>query len=129
MWNLDETSQYFKLLSVRIPHAFTWGDKDREKRETIRRAVAPSIPSVRPNARWWAFRLYVRKRIEFDVENVPKLIVDAFCADQIRRDGSQYIETALYECDTAGFVGMVQVAGEFGTVEDSTVIEVFGRRP
>ena len=78
MWNLDDESLYFRLLNVTVPYAFTWGNKDREKRELIRKAVEPDFPADFPKARWWAFRIFASKRTRFDVENIPKLIVDAF---------------------------------------------------
>lgn len=131
MWNLDDDSLYFKFLDTEIPHAFTWGKRDSEKRETIRKAVASRFPASVPNARWWAFRLYARKtaRQGFDVENIPKLIVDAFARSQIRLDRSKYLQLAIYEDDTIDSVGMVQVAGEVSATTDSTRIEIYGRRP
>jgi hypothetical protein len=130
MWDLDDETLYFKFLDARIPHAFTWGDKDRDKREMIRRAVASKFPAVVPDARWWAFRLYARKAGSqgFDVENIPKLVIDAFARLQIQRDGSQYPQLGIYEDDKIDSVGMVQVAGESSRDGDSTVIQVFGRR-
>lgn len=130
MWNLEDEALYFKLLEVLVPYAFTWGHKDREKREAIRRAVASGFPGTVPEARWWAFRLYVRKagKQGFDVENIPKLIVDAFARVQIEKDRSEYPELAIYEDDKIASVGMVQVAGEQSEDDDSTAIQIYGRR-
>ena len=76
MWNLDDDKFYFKLLDVTIPFAFTWGSGDLQKRENIRRAIAPRFPDPIPKAQWWAFRLYAKKGGShgFDVENTPKLV-------------------------------------------------------
>ncbi len=130
MWDLDDEALYFKLIDVSIPHAFTWGNGDRGKREAIRSAVAPWFPRSVPEARWWAFRLYARKAgcHGFDVENIPKLIVDAFARDQITRDGSTYAALAIYDDDDICSVRMVQVAGEPSERDDSTVIQIYGRR-
>ena len=130
MWNLDDDKFYFKLLDVTIPFAFTWGSDDHQKRETIRQAVASRFPSAIPKAQWWAFRLYAKKGGShgFDVENIPKLIVDSFAESQIIRDSSRYLELALYEDDQIDHVRMVQVSGEASTSGNTTRIEIFGRR-
>ena len=129
MWDLEDQSLYFRLLNVTISHALTWGSGDLEKRETIRSAVASSFPAEIPPARWWAFRLYAKKggSHSYDVENIPKLIVDAFAGKQLRRDHSQYPQLELYEDDNVESVAMVQVAGEASEGGDSTRIEIFGR--
>ncbi|NOZ06233.1 MAG: hypothetical protein GXP41_07780 [Chloroflexi bacterium] len=130
MWNLDDQDIYFNLLDIPIPYAFTWGSNDREKRERIRAAVAPKFPMEIPYARWWAFRLYVKKggSHSYDVDNIPKLIVDAFSGKLLRQDGSQYPQLEIYEDDKVGSVAMVQVGGEAFEGGDSTRIEIFGRR-
>lgn len=129
VWNLDDPDVYFRLLSVRVPYAHTWGARDRDKREDIRRAVAPQFPRSIPPVRWWAFRLYACKRGGgWDVENVPKLVLDAFSKQQIQQDRSAYPQVGLYEQDTIEYVRMVQVAGEPGLRGDFTVIEVFGAK-
>jgi hypothetical protein len=62
---------------------------------------------------------------EFDAENIPKLIVDAFCAKQIRNDGSQFPLLALYEDDTVSYVPLIQVFASIEGKDDETVIEIF----
>ncbi|HLY22024.1 MAG TPA: hypothetical protein VKT83_06105 [bacterium] len=129
-WTLDDTDSYFKFLCAKIPYAHTWGGSDREKREEIRRAVAPSFPLNIPPARWWALRLYTRKRgDDWDIENIPKLVVDAFSKDQIGKDRSAYPEVGLFAYDTIDYVRIVQVAGEPRSDEDSTIVEIFGAKP
>ena len=129
MWNLDDASRYFKVVSVTVPHAETWGGSDGEKRERIRSAALDKWPSSMPAARWWAFRLYTRKGgTNWDIENIPKLVVDAFSAKQLTEDRSSHHQLGLYRCDTIEYVRMVQVAGESHQGGDSTVIEIFGAR-
>jgi hypothetical protein len=49
------------------------------------------MPEILPAAKWWAFRLFSRKPGNgWDVENIPKLIVDAFSDEQIQKDRSDY---------------------------------------
>jgi hypothetical protein len=48
MWNLDDSTLYFKVLGETIPFVFTWGEDDRAKRERIRKALAPRFPNSRP---------------------------------------------------------------------------------
>lgn len=128
-WNLDDTDHYFKLLAVTIPHAFTWGTSDLAKREAIRRAMAPEWPTSIPQAKWWAFRLFAHKsNANWDVENIPKLVIDAFSLEQILKDRSAYPRLGLYDTDTISHVRMVQVAGVSTHGEDFTVIEIFGAR-
>ncbi len=130
MWNLDDSALYFKLLCETIPYAFTWGEKDREKREKIRAAIASKFPNEIPQARWWAFRLYAKKggHNGYDVENIPKLIVDAFSGTLLRQDDSSFHQLELYADDKVGRVAMVQVRGEAFEGGDSRRIEIFGRR-
>ena len=129
MWDLDNEAVYFEFMDVTIPYAFTWGSKDLEKREAIRHAVSPRFPDIIPEAEWWAFRIYARKSGShgFDIENIPKLIVDSFANSQIIRDSSKFLNLALYEDDKVDHVRMVQVAGEPTASDDSTRIEIFGR--
>jgi len=132
LWNLDDNTKFFKLLSVQLPFVWTWGSKeDKDKREQIRQEVAKDFPQSIPDAQWWAFRIYAEKKIggqEFDVDNVPKLIIDALCKDQIKRDNSQFRYLALYEDDTIAHIRLVQVGGEMTNEESSTTVEIFGRR-
>ena len=82
-WNLDDETEYVKVHSFEIPAAFTYdGGKDHEKRNHIREVAAEHFPDKKPAGQWWAFRVYVKKKMHgerpFDIENVSKLIVDAF---------------------------------------------------
>ena len=129
MWDLDDAAAYFKLFSVTIPFAYTWGDRDRDKREDIRKAAAEAFPASIPTARWWAFRLFAKKSGDgWDVDNVPKLVVDAFCGERIDEDRSAFPGVRLYEKDTVAHVRMVQVVGEPASGGDTTCVEVYGAK-
>ncbi len=134
MWNLDDMESYVLIHSFKFSAAFTYADTraghtDREKRELIRRAASKNFPAEIPKVAWWAFRIFVQKPgiSPFDIENVPKLIVDSFCRWQIRQDGSSYIGIGLYDNDTIDYVRVVEVGGERSR-EESTVVEIFGRK-
>jgi hypothetical protein len=60
-----------------------------------------------------------------DVDNVPKIIVDAFCGAEISKDNSSHKSLKLYDRDTLENVCMVQVAGELVSGDPSTVVEIF----
>jgi hypothetical protein len=81
-----------------------------------------------PNPRWWALRIYVKKsgNRPFDIENVPKLIVDAFSRKQIQDDKSEYKYLGLYDDDTIDYVRIIEVGGERTSNVDSTMVEIFG---
>lgn len=112
---------------MEVPFAVTYGVDDRTKRERIRECAAASMPTLPPGRHVWAFRIYVHKTGDrpFDVDNVPKLIVDSFCGERVRRDSSNFANVAVYEHDTVDHVVMVQVAGERCSSKDSTTIEIF----
>ena len=132
MWNLDDNSKYVLVHQFEYPKAFTWGDKDPEKREFIRAEAKEGFPASIPDLAWWAFRIYVKKGMKakkFDVDNVVKLVVDAFCRDEIVRDQSGYPELCLYEKDTIDVIRVIQVAGERTEGTDHTYVEIFGRIP
>jgi len=131
-WNLDDEGKYFKLFSAKIPYAYVWGNwDDRDRRENIRRELVGVFPDTDniPRPRWWAFRIFAEKGgCRWDVDNLPKLVVDALSREQLREDNSEFQHMALYENDTVEFVRMVQVAGEKSERQDRMVIEVFGAR-
>jgi len=96
----------------------------------VRSAASKGIPTSIPNVAWWAFRIFVRKsgKRTFDIENVPKIIVDAFSSQQIAKDHSNFAEAALYPEDTIEYVRIIQVGGERTSESDSTTVEIFGCR-
>lgn len=136
MWNLDDEAKYVKLHSFVLSEAFTYADTrkgqtDRDKRDRIRTQAAKGFPQkIPPNINCWAFRIFVKKsgKRSFDIENVPKLIVDAFCKKQIKDDGSQYTKLGLFDDDTIDYVGVIEVGGLRSKDENTTKVEIFGRK-
>lgn len=133
-WNLDDDS-FRKLHSFSYPKAFTYADTrpghtDKEKREYIRSKAENNFPKNIKSVKWWAFRIFVQKsgKKPFDIENVPKLIIDAFCKNQITRDGSKFPALWLYKDDTIDIVKVLEIYGERTLKIDSTQIEIFGKR-
>jgi hypothetical protein len=111
MWNLDDQSQYEKVPELQLPWATTYADtregfKDKQKREKIREQASGKLARKPHGAKKWAFRILVSKsgRRAFDIENVGKLIIDAFCERQIQRDGSNYTDVSLYPDDSLDHV-------------------------
>ncbi|MBI5970169.1 MAG: hypothetical protein HY884_03335 [Deltaproteobacteria bacterium] len=92
--------------------AFTYADMrkghtDKKKREKIRKAAVKGFPkNLFSKTAKWAFKIVVEKsgKRPFDIENVPKLIIDAFCKKQIEKDSSEYEDFALYPDDTIDHV-------------------------
>lgn len=133
MWHLDDETKYVKVHSFTLPEAFTYADTregqtDKDKRERIRAKAAEDFPNNIPPVKWWAFRISVKKsgNRPFDIENVPKLIVDAFCEWQIQKDASEYIKLGLFEDDTIDFVRVIEVGGMRSQEENTTQVEIFG---
>lgn len=106
------------------------GHTDREKRERIREAARAALPRVPPEVIQWAFRILVRKSgaRRFDIENVPKLITDAFCRRQILEDRSAFSQLALYEDDAIDHVIGLQITGERTNGPEMTIVEIFGHQ-
>lgn len=135
MWNLDDEAKYVRVHSFSLPESFTYADTrkgqtDKDKRERIRAKAAEDFPDDMPDVEWWAFRILVKKsgNRAFDIENVPKLIVDAFSKRQIELDKSQYKKLGIFEDDTMDFVRIIEVAGLRSQDGDITEVEIFGRR-
>ena len=136
MWNLDDQTACARVLHFELPWAQTWADMreghtDREKRERIRAIAAQALTSPLPVAKRWAIRIHVWKRGSrpFDIENVAKPIIDAFCLGQIQRDGSPHTRLGLYPDDRIDYVSMLQVAGERTDGADRTAVELFAHPP
>lgn len=115
--------------------AFTYADirpghTDKEKREGIRLAASTGFPQIaHSDNEKWAFKIHVKKsgNRRFDIENVPKLIIDAFCRKQIAADKSQYSDIGLYPDDTIDHVVFLEVTGERieQQKEEKTEVEIF----
>ena len=105
MWELTDESKYFKVHAFAFPAVLTLGNNEKAKRERVRSAAGQGFSNSVPKVTWWAFRIFVKKSGKaFDVENVPKIIVDAFCAKQIAGDQSRYTQLGLCPDDTIDYV-------------------------
>jgi hypothetical protein len=132
MWDLEDRRLYRHFHTFSVPAVWTWGSaEDGVRRDLVRQAAAEGLPPERPSVSAWALRICVHYRSgqSFDVDNVPKLIVDAFSMTQLRRDGSRFTGVGLYEDDTVEEVAAVQVAGVVTKEEPRTEVRIFGRLP
>lgn len=131
MASLDDSGSFLRVLDLEVPwaHAYasmTAGKTDIERRENYRRAALEKISLPTDKPFWWAFRISVTKAGRaLDIDNVPKTIVDSFCARQIARDGSAFYQLGLYPDDNLEYVRYVQVQGRRSSEIDSTRIEIF----
>jgi len=129
MWNLDDQTKYKKVLEVDLPWATTWGQtgKYAQERERIRQLAAPLLTSKPVGVEKWALRITVGKagRRRFDVENVLKPIIDAFCEKQIQADKSQYQNLGLYPDDTLDHVVLLEITGSRTVGKETTLVEIF----
>jgi hypothetical protein len=136
LWNLDDDTKFVHVHSFELQEAFTYGDmrkgcKDKDKRHRIRAKALERLPETIPtNVKCWAFRIHVKKsgNRSFDIENVPKLIIDSFCGRQIKKD-RQYAACSrldLYRDDTIKSVRLIEVDGEPTNHEDSMKVEIYG---
>jgi hypothetical protein len=131
LWNLDDTAHFVLVLHFTVPWARTWADMrpghtDREHREALRERAVPNLGPVPASTQWWAVRIVVSKAggRPFDIENVPKPILDAFCVRQIHKDRSTWSRAGLFEDDSIDHVRILQVFGERGDT-DKTRIQIY----
>jgi hypothetical protein len=130
MVNLDDTDCFTRVLLLDVPWAHTYADTtvgktDLDRREKYRAAALGSLLPLPTNTLWWAFRITVAKTgRQLDLDNVPKTIIDAFCARQIIKDGSQHTELGLYTDDSLDHIRIVQLVGAPSDA-DGTRIEIF----
>jgi hypothetical protein len=129
MIDLDDTERFIKLVDISMDWVCSYSNTnppDRERREQYREAaIAQGAIRRVPNALWWAVRIEIVKAGRMlDIDNVPKVAIDAFCAHQVARDRSEYLETGIYPDDTIDFVRELQVSGRPGS-ESKTHVEVF----
>jgi hypothetical protein len=115
-----------------FPKVLTWGDRDKEKREYIRKHAKNGFSIPKLNSEYYVFNIKVYRSISsrpLDIENVPKLIIDAFAGSIIKRDESVYPELMLYPDDDLRYVRKVCVEGNFvEQAEERTEIEILGSR-
>ena len=129
----NELMKYKRICLFSYPEAFTYADtrpghSDKIKRDYIRKQAAGFFPQE-VTYKYYAFKIKVWKsgKRPFDLDNVPKLIIDAFCKKQIESDNSEYIHFGLYEDDTISSVNFIQLSGERTTDIDKTEIEILGK--
>ena len=132
MWNFNDSKEFVLIHRFKIPSVFTWGDRDPSKREEIRRNALKDFPEESPKCKWYAFYIEVeRNPLErpLDIENVPKLIIDAFSSNQINRDESRYSKMGLYPDDDLRYVRAFQIEGKFSDNErNNTEVCIFGKK-
>jgi len=129
--NLDDKEKFTLIHHFRIPAIYTWGDRDVDKREEIRRIALKYFPTGPYDFEWYGFRIKVKRKVhgrDLDLENVPKLIIDAFSGWQIDRDRSTYPKVEIYKDDHLRWVRVIQIEGEFTRDEENTEVWVFGRK-
>jgi hypothetical protein len=133
MWDFDDRKEFALILHFSIPAIYTWGEREKEKREIIRRIAIKNLPKGHIfNYKWYGFRIKVRRRRKlkgrrFDIENVPKLIIDAFSKKLIENDNSKYPKCAIYKDDILDYVKAIQIEGDFNK-QNSTEVWIFGKK-
>jgi hypothetical protein len=138
MMDLDNPHEFARIVSFEVQHAFAYGngDADRNRREIIREAADTAIEPENPHMdlntfSWFAFRIKVYKygSGRFDIDNVPKPHIDAFCERQIEDDESNYVHLALYEDDTIDHVKYLEIYGDRikEKSDERTEVDVFGK--
>jgi hypothetical protein len=112
-----------EIAKFRLPRVQTWGDgkKDAAYRELVRK-WASLPPTIGHGFSWFVFSIRSvvgesrRRKLGPDVENIPKLIVDAFAG-------------YLYPDDNLDYVRGVQVEATFGPdEEDHSDVWIYGYR-
>lgn len=129
MYNFDDSKQFVLIHHFNIPAIYTWGDKDRDKREKIRRNALKNFKKKR--FKWYGFRIKVERSMfkrPMDIENVPKLIIDAFSSKQIDDDKSRYPKVRLYPDDIFKHVRAIQIEGKFSDNGDNVEVWIFGKK-
>ncbi len=105
-----------------IPRVQTWGNgkKDAEYKDLVRKK-ANLIPGAGVGFAWFSFSIRCvvgqsrRRKLGPDVENIPKLIIDAFTG-------------VLFPDDNLDFVRGVQVEAVFGPDdEEKAEVWIYGR--
>ena len=132
MLDFDDANQFLLVHHFAIPTIYTWGDKDRDKRENIRKYVSKGFPDKPLRYKWYGFRIEVERstlRRPLDIENVPKLVIDAFSDWQISKDKSRYSQLGLYPDDTFENVRAVYIDGVFSDSDtEKTEVWIFGKK-
>jgi len=106
-----------------IPHIFTEGEGDHQKREEIRKSASKGFPCRLPNCKWFASSIKVKRNSaerKVDIENIPKLIIDAFAEGIVRNDESVYSNLVLHADDDLKNVRALTIEGDFCQDASST---------
>ena len=126
----DDSEKFSLIHHFHIPAVYTWGDRDKDKREEIRRSAFKDFPAAPFDYAWYGFRIKVLRNKtarDLDLENVPKLIIDAFSGSQIDLDRSSHPELEIYRDNHLKWVRAIQVEGQFTNGKDSTEVWIFGK--
>jgi len=132
MWNFNDSNEFTLVHHFKIPAIYTWGDQDPDKREEIRKNALKDFPQKSLDCKWYAFYIEVERspfERPLDIENVPKLIIDAFSSEQIDKDKSRYRNTGLYPDDDLKHVRAFQIEGKFSNNgRNNTEVWIFGKK-
>jgi len=132
MIDFDDANQFLLVHHFVIPTIYTWGNKDRDKRENIRKYASRGFPDKLLRYKWCGFRIKVERstlRRPLDIENVPKLVIDAFSDWQINKDKSRYPQLGLFPDDNFENVRAVYIDGVFiDSDTEKTEVWIFGKK-
>jgi hypothetical protein len=132
MQNFQDAEEFVLIHHFKIAAIYTWGERERDKREEIRRSAMADFPSTPPKCQWYAFCIGINRSSSerpLDIENVPKLIIDAFSSGIIRKDKSRYTKLSLYPDDDLKHVRAFQIEGRFNNEGmNNTEVWIFGKR-
>lgn len=116
---------YKTFFEFEFPHVFSYADTrpghtDKEKRNLIRQHAFKKCPDSVPTNACWGVDVSVqynkKRKRPIDIDNIPKLIIDALCKKQIHSDKScKYIKLGLYDDDTIDHVGLLKIEGKSGS--------------
>lgn len=126
-----DSSEFELFLHFKFQQILTWGNNDKDKREFIRQSALEGFPKQSQKYEWYAFNIKVNRnrfiKQQLDIENVPKLIIDAFSRNLISKDKSAYSQVGIYDDDSLEYVRVLYVEGELTNSEDSTEVWVYGK--
>lgn len=90
------------------------------------------FPVKLSKCKWYAFYIKIKRSSSdrpLDIENVPKLIIDAFSSGIICKDKSLYEEVALYPDDDLTHVRAFQIEGDLSDDRtNNTEVWIFGKK-
>jgi len=132
LWDFTDTKKFVLVHHFMIPKIYTWGEGEPRKREEIRKNASIDFPVKLPKCQWYAFCMRI-KRSRFDrpldIENVPKLIIDAFSKGIVDRDESLHANLVLYSDDDLEHARAFQVEADFSSDgTNSTEVWIYGKR-